>query len=165
MIIDFKIYKDLDIIDNLNDTLSQIDEQVLSVLVLASEELAKYIITQKLSGQVLNRRTGKLQESVSAYEASRESFQYTMIVAQDEEIAPYGPIHEFGGHVPERVAQSGSALHWLDPDGKDVFAMRARAFDMPIRSYMRSALEENDAHIQEMVREAVQRTILTNWGT
>lgn len=166
MIVDFNIYKDLGVEDNFRETLSQVDNEILNVLVLASEELAAYIISEKLSGQVLNRRTGKLSESISAHEVERTSFQYTMAVIQDEEIAPYGPVHEFGGHVPERFASDPySPMHWVNDGGKDIFATRARAFDMPLRSYMRSALDDQDAHIQELVAAALQRVVWEQWGS
>jgi hypothetical protein len=163
MIVDFQIYKDLEIEANFESTLTQVDEQVLNTLVLASEELAQYIVAEKLSGQVLNRRSGKLQESISASEVLKESFQYTMRVSQDEDIAPYGPAHEYGAEIPERFGNP--VMHWTTPEGIDVFARRARAYTLPARSFMRSALEENDAHIQELVAEALNRAILTQWGT
>ena len=162
MIVDFQIYKDLEIEDNFETTMSQVDEQVLNTLVLASEELAQYIVTEKLSGQVLNRRTGRLQESISASEVVKESFQYTMRVSQDEDIALYGPAHEYGAEIPERFGNP--VMHWTTPEGIDVFARRARAFTLPSRSFMRSALADNDAHIQEMVAAALNRVIATQWG-
>jgi len=66
----------------------------LNILML---QLQSHIVRDKLSGQVLHRRTGKLAGSIIAYPAEASG---TMLIARVEGAggpAWYGRVHEFGG--------------------------------------------------------------------
>ena len=63
-------------------------------------------------------------------------------------------IHEFGGTIPARVAH-GRAMAIKLAGGQVIFRKSARGFDMPERSYMRSAFEEKAPDGMAQLREAV----------
>lgn len=102
------------------------------------------LVISKLSGVVLNVRSGALRQSIFGDEPRADKTGITERVASAADVK-YGAIHEFGGtiNVPEIEPVKARALHFLS-GGKDVFAMRVQAHTvtMPERSYMRSSLAE-----------------------
>lgn len=60
-------------------------------------KLQSYIVTNKLSGQVLHHRTGKLAGSINAIPASMEGGLLTAGVEGAGGPAWYGVVHEYGG--------------------------------------------------------------------
>lgn len=125
-------------------------------------ELAAYIRESKLSGQVLNRRTGKLSGSV--HPLSEDLPQAVVGGAAAGGVSvPYARIHEFGGMIPahEVVAKNAKALAFTI-DGVLHFAKRVQIPDvqMPERSYMRSSFDEKSPQGLEELRAAVKAAIL-----
>lgn len=115
-------------------------------------------ILQKLSGEVLNVRTGNLRRSIQ-YEVTDAAGQINASVFSAGDVK-YAAIHEFGGtiDIPEITPVKAKALHFMS-GGKDVFAMRARAHTvtMPERSFMRSSLAEQEGAIREALVNAVRQ--------
>lgn len=135
----------------------RVHDRLLGAITSLALKLQNHVVQDKLSGQVLKRRTGKLAGSIhnSVQDAG------TSITGRVYSSGiNYAAIHEFGGHIPERRPVNAKALHWVS-GGKDVFAMYARAFDMPERSYLRSSLadmrEEIIAGMTNAVRDAVKQ--------
>lgn len=116
--------------------------------------LVGYIQTEKLSGQVLNRKSGRLSNSIT---------QQTLQIGDDQINTkvgvfggvPYARIHELGGSidVPE---VSGKLMVFNSGDGL-VFTRHHKAFTvhMPERSYLRSALRDKHEEIIERMNRAV----------
>jgi phage gpG-like protein len=110
------------------------------------------IVGEKLQGQVLHHRTGKLAGSIRAIPAVLEG---TMIVGAVEGAggpAFYGRIHEFGGvfnvkgHMVTQVfGKKVKAPHESKP----------YTATFPERSFMRTSLEEMRAQIFEGLTQAV----------
>lgn len=73
--------------------------------------------------------------------------------------APYGRYQEYGAHIPERVPIRARALHWINAAGNDVFAMRARAFELPSRPFMRSSFAEQREKILRELGAAIARAV------
>jgi len=129
--------------------------QKLTALAL---KLENHIKADKLSGQVLNVRTGALRRSIFTTVETAPN-EVTATVASSSDV-PYGRIHEFGGaiDIPEITPVKAQALHFVI-NGKDVFAKRVRAHTvhMPERSFMRSALADMEAEIRNGIKEAVEQ--------
>lgn len=125
----------------LNGTRAKAIQALYDQTVKSMYELREYVVTQKLSGQVLNQRTGNL---INATQPSVAQAPGTISgkVSVDTTASIYGRAHEYGAHIPDRYPIRAHALHWLNAQGGDVFAMHARAFDLPERSFMRSSLTE-----------------------
>jgi phage gpG-like protein len=126
-------------VDRLVGMTDVISQRITQALNDIGVDLSSYIKEQKLSGQVLKNRTGTLRRSVNYEVHTETSPQYVEVGTRGLD---YAAIHEFGGRIPDRRPVNAKALHWIAPGGGDVFAMFARGFTMPERSYMRSSLDE-----------------------
>ena len=79
--------------------------------------LQRHIVRDKLSGQVLHRRSGKLAGSIVAYPAELSGTQLVGRVEGASGPAWYGRVHEFGGdHEYEIKPVNGRALAFF-PEG------------------------------------------------
>lgn len=118
-------------------------------------ELQAYIITRKLHGQVLQQRTGNLTRNILQFDAvdTGESLEGTVGLGAN---APYGLAHERGATIPDRVPVNAKALSWIGADGNRIFAMRAKGFQLPERSFMRSSLAENREQIMQKLRAGIR---------
>lgn len=125
--------------------------------------LQRYVITQKLSGQVLNKRSGDLQRSISQ-QVTQNGDTVTGKVYADSSVAPYAGIHEFGGTTPPHVieAKNGKAL-MFDWNGKTVFFKKINhpGSIMPERSFLRSSLDENKDYIVSELKRTVDQVMAT----
>jgi len=115
--------------------------------------LLSYVKDEKLSGQVLNQRSGNLKNS-----------GFTEVNVLDEEIegfvgfgltAPYAPIHEFGGTI--NIPAVDGKLMVFQVDGKQIFTTRHAAFtvEMSARPYLGPSIDENREGITARLQEAV----------
>jgi phage gpG-like protein len=125
--------------------------------VLAGDLQAK--IRQKLSGTVLNAKSGALARSIVATlddSADRVSVRVASVGVK------YAAIHEYGGTIPphEIVPDKAKVLAFL-VGGKQAFAARVQipAVTMPERSYMRSALAEMADEIRDGLAEAAMEAV------
>src|ERR1700677_3846927 len=98
--------------------------------------LATYIKREKLSGQVLNRISGKLSGSVG-YRVTQSGGDFNLEVYAGGPDAPYAPLQELGGIV---TIPAHSATRPLK-----TFSVRAHTAKYPARPYMKTSLEENEA--------------------
>jgi len=118
-------------------------------------QLQSYIKSQKLSGQVLQRRTGILSESVRAIPATLEGKTITFGVEAAGGAALYGAVQEKGGkRAYQVVAVNARALSFI-MDGRRVFAKSVIHPPLPARPFMRPSLEEN----QEMIEADLQAAL------
>jgi phage gpG-like protein len=133
--------------DRLRDALSA------KANVLAAALQAK--IQQKLSGEVLQQKSGALARSITATIGDASS-DIAVTIASSPDIK-YAAIHEYGGTIPphEIVPDKARALAFLI-GGKQTFAARVNlpAIAMPERSYMRSSLAEMADEIAQGLSEA-----------
>lgn len=141
----------------LNGNAAIIFARVRTEVVRQSGMLAEYIRRGKLSGQILKNRTGNLRNAVfSSVESLGAQIVGTIGV---DNTAPYGRYQEYGANIPERIPVNAKALRWY-VGGSAVFAMRARAFKLPARPFMRPSLDERapaiTAAIQKSVGEAIK---------
>lgn len=125
-------------------------------------ELAGYIKADKLAGQVLNRRSGRLSTSVHPITA-HDSGTAISAGAGGGAAVPYARIHEYGGLIPAHtvVATNAKALAFT-VNGMLRFAKSVNipAVNMPERSYMRSSLREQAPDGIAQLRAAVKEAIL-----
>ena len=112
---------------------------------------------EKLSGQVLNVKTGALRRSI--FETVDDSATRIVGKVASSGDVKYAAIHEFGGVIPAHdiVPDKAKALAFL-LGGKQVFAMRVHIPDveMPERSFLRSSLSEMEPQIVSGLREAAR---------
>jgi phage gpG-like protein len=137
---------DLSLNDTASAALAALPEHIRAALAakagtLAAELQAK--IQQKLSGDVLQMRSGALAGSIGVT-IDETSTGVAVRIATSPDVK-YAAIHEFGGTIPphQLVPDKARALAFI-VGGKQAFAARVNlpAITMPERSYMRSSLAE-----------------------
>jgi len=106
--------------------------------------LRDYVIEDKLSGQVLNKRTGALQQSIQRdVETGASSVVGEVFSAGD---VKYAAVHEFGATFKRAVT-----VAW----GKPVKNPRDATFNYPERSFLRSSLGDKHDEVVQGLTDAV----------
>ena len=112
------------------------------------------IKTGKLSGQVLNRRSGRLSAGVHT------DFTFTDTEASAATgIGPdlqYGKHHEYGGTFPVKSHMRVIRMAWGRPIAPKEIRVREYTLTLPQRSWLRSAFKERAERNIETVRNAVR---------
>lgn len=130
-------------------------------------ELAGYIKAQKLSGDPLHRRSGRLSSSVHAIQS--QTADSVSAGAGGGAGVPYAHIHEYGGVINH----PGGTAYFISQllGGHAFFVSNASALaaslprtqphdiNMPERSYMRSAFREKAPDGISQLRAAVKESI------
>ena len=150
----------------LSASLAALPDDLRAALAEKMDALAQDIYAQvvgvNLSGGVLNARSGALRNSIQLRRDDQEN-AFGVEIAADGSV-PYDAIHEYGGKTAahEIIADKARALAFMF-NGKQAFARRVNhpGSQIPERSYLRSALAEKSADIQQaiaaIVAEAAQR--------
>ena len=106
---------------------------------------------QKLSGQVLNVRTGVLRSSIN-HQVTQTSTEVTATVGTN---VKYGRYHEFGvPHSWEIRPKTARALAF-EVGGQTIFARHVTHPPLPERSFLRSSLREMEPMIKAELEAAV----------
>jgi hypothetical protein len=149
-------------IQSLQNKGPQILRVVFTKLDMLMRQLATYIVAEKLTGNPLQTRTGKLAASVRYVPAEISGSRITFAVEAATGEAFYGRIHERGGSTFYPImAVHRRALMFL-AEGEKVF-VRPPAFVMhppaKPRPFMAQSLEENRQHIIDEVRAAINEAL------
>lgn len=112
-------------------------------IVTADTLVMKSYVQRRLSGEVLNVRSGRLRRSIDQ-RIEEQPGTVSGIVFSSSDVR-YARIHEYGGkiNIPEIVPVNGKVLRF-EYQGRVIFAARVRAHTvtMPERPYMRPSLKE-----------------------
>ncbi len=126
---------------------------------LLDTRLQQRIQSEKLSGQVLHQRSGKLKRSIEVIPAksNRSTGKITGGVRGAGGPAYYGRFHEFGTTEPYTIVPvTKQALRFLIGD-KVVFAKRVTHPPVAERSFLRSARDEMREDFISGLQDAVFR--------
>lgn len=130
-------------------------------------KMMRSVMTEKLSGQVLKVRSGNLRRSIprgTKIVEGPELIRGIVGLGDDEggKVAKYGRIHEYGGVIPAHDIEikNKQALMWMK-NGTPRFAKRVHIprIKMPVRSFLRSTLQEHRAEFQQGLQDALTRSI------
>lgn len=145
-------------LDSMPDALRRVLTGKMMALAL---RLQAHIQKNKLSGQVLHARTGALRRSIHPKIDQRSTGVWAKVLSSGD--VKYAGIHEFGGKTKAHVIEprKGQALAFMI-GGTQVFAKRVNhpGSQMPMRSFMRSALGEKAAEISTGMKAAVIEGLL-----
>ena len=149
----------VDLRDDYSTSLAGMPDRVRQALSSKANVLAIALeakIQQKLSGGVLNTRSGALASSIVAT-VDQSSADVSVRIGTSGDVK-YAAIQEFGGTIAphEIVPDKAKALAFV-VGGKQIFAARVNlpAVAMPERSYLRSSLAEMAGEIADGLSEAV----------
>ncbi len=139
-------------------SLAAMPDDLRAALAEKIDALAQNLLTQivgvNLSGGVLNARSGRLRDSIQLRADDQDATQGVEIYADGG--APYAAIQEYGGKTAahEIIPDKASILAFM-LDGKQVFARRVQhpGSQIPERSYMRSALDEQSHDIEQALSD------------
>jgi phage gpG-like protein len=145
--------------DNYSAALAALPDRLHQALSDKANALAAQLavkVQQKLSGDVLNQKSGALARSIVTT-IDDSSADISVTVASNGDVK-YAAIHAFGGVIAphEIVPDKARALAFV-VGGKQVFAAHVNlpAITMPERSYLRSSLAEMADEIKEGLSEVV----------
>ena len=151
---------ELALLDTTPAALAAMPERVRDALAAKATALAAELqarIQRKLSGEVLNMKSGALAGSITS-EIDESSASISVRIATSADVK-YAVIHEFGGAIPphEIVPDKAKALAFVI-GGKQTFAARVQmpTVTMPERSYMRSSLVE----MVDEIKDALARVVV-----
>jgi phage gpG-like protein len=138
---------DVTLIDGYSAALAGMPERVRDALSARANILAAALqakIQQKLSGTVLNQKSGALARSIVAT-VDESSANVAVTIATSADIK-YAAIHEYGGMVPphEIVPDKAKALAFV-VGGKQVFAARVWHDDLRTGDNGNRAVAENNS--------------------
>ena len=119
------------------------------------DKLQTKIVNQKLGGEVLNRRSGLLAESVSDPEVVTEGTTVTGSLTAAGGNAFYGQIHEKGGSRIYGIRVVDKKALRMMIEGKEVFRKMVTHAPLPQRAWFDPAVEEMKNEFVEGLREAV----------
>lgn len=149
--------------ERLIERLRTAPQRLLSVMAtrlnIEMVRLQSKIVTEKLSGQVLHRRTGKLAGSIRVEPTTVEGTQLTASVLGAGGPAFYGAYHEEGvSHAWQITAVNARALHFVS-GGRDVYARSVMHPPLAMRAFMKPALEESAAGMKERLQAALDEEL------
>jgi hypothetical protein len=145
---------DKEVIAKFNRMPQRVHDQLVQVITRLGIRLDQRV-KQKLSGEVLNVRTGVLRASVH----NRITQTPTSVISTEGTNVKYARFHEFG--VPHSwviEARNAEALHF-QINGQDVFRRRVVHPPLPERSFLRSALREMTPEIKTDIVGAVGKAV------
>ena len=111
-----------------------------------AEKLRSHIVSDKLRGEVLNRRTGLLGDSLF-YKVEDTAQGITGTVATGKNV-PYAKIHEYGAVINREIYQA-----W----GRPLKNPHTVTFHYKERSFMRTGLADMREDIVTSLRNAVMK--------
>lgn len=158
-----RIFFQNDSANRLNATLRglvpRITEAIRKRLDEIDAKLQRKIQTEKLQGQVLHHRTGKLINSIRMIPAKVAGSKVAGYVEGGGGPAWYGKIHEYGtDRAYEIVPVNKKALAFM-LNGKQVFAKKVLHPSFAEKSFMRSSLDEMREQIHTELQEAVNEVM------
>lgn len=143
---------DLQVVANLRGGGSAVHEALLREMHRIVIELQNKVKAEKLSGQVLNVRTGVLRNSITQQARAEGPGIVEGIVGTN---ITYGAVHELGGpvNVPDhiRIITQAFGRTLLNPVEVNV---RGHIRNNPQRSFLKSSLDEMAPNIRERLRQA-----------
>lgn len=150
------------VLARLGEAPAKIRAAAKSSLDIWATELAGYIKAEKLSGQVLNRRSGALSRSV--YPDKRETADTVSGGARAGNDVPYAKIHEYGmqRNIVVSAYHRMQTMAWGKPmkTPREVLVNQHSSYvNAPERSYMRSSLREQAPEGINELRTAVREAI------
>lgn len=110
--------------------------------------LQQEIVGEKLHGQVLKQRTGKLAASIRAMPTVQEGTDLVGAVEGGGGVAWYGKLHEFGFGPYDYEVTRHIKMHYGDLEFKKL----VHSSGFPERSFMRSTLSEFEATIVQSMQ-------------
>jgi HK97 gp10 family phage protein len=150
---------DAQVIARLKELPQKTQQSLTRAITKLAIELQSKVKQDKLSGQVLKRRTGTLSRSINR-EITETANAVTGQVGTNVEYAAY---HEYGFHGTQQIKEHLRTIKQafgrpIEPRSVTV-AAHSRKVDYPAHSFLRSALHDMDATIRAGIADALHEAI------
>jgi hypothetical protein len=123
-------------------------------------QLQRHIITEKLSGQVLHRRSGALANAVRVVSARVEGATIRGgVTAAGSPASLYGRVHETGGNRAYEIMSVKSRALAFMMDGRMRFFSRVNHPAAMARPFMAPSLQENAERIRAELQSALDEEL------
>lgn len=159
MIVNIVVNGDKEVIAKFKSMPAAVHAALLQKVYELSLKLEAHVKKNKLSGQVLGRKSGRLIRSIGSKVLQTPQSVFG-IVFQSSDV-PYGAIHEYGGKTGAHliVPKKAKVLAFAGKGGGQVFARKVNhpGSTFPERSYMRSSLRDLSTEISTGMKEAIVR--------
>jgi hypothetical protein len=119
--------------------------------------LQSHVVTDKLDGQVLQHRTGKLAASIRAIPATVEADKILGTVEGAGGPAWYGRVHEYGGTFD--VPKGRLITQIFGNPVKVPFMSKPYTMTFPTRSFMRTSLADQEQQIVEGLKDTTREAL------
>jgi hypothetical protein len=150
------------VVQKLNSAPKNVKSRLETVITRLSINLQGYVVSQKLSGQVLKRQTGHLAGSIDWKVEVTEGGVIGTVGSRVKERNPlkYAAVHEYGFQGPVSVKEhlrkvTTSFGKQLKQAEYQTVQAHTRQMNVPERSFLRSSLRENAENIRQAISKAV----------
>jgi phage gpG-like protein len=150
---------DAQVIARLKELPQKTQHTLVRAITALAIDLQSKVKSDKLSGQVLKRRTGTLSRSINRQITDTAN----SVTGQVGTNIEYAAFHEYGFHgtqqIREHLRQIKQAFgRPIEPRSVTV-AAHSRKVDYPAHSFLRSALHDMDAAIRGGIADALHEAI------
>jgi hypothetical protein len=138
--------------DNIRARSDRMVAQLMETMNELMLRLQSEIVGEKLHGQVLQQRTGKLAGSIRAQPTTQEGTDIIGAVEGGGGVAWYGKLHEYGFGPYDYEVTRHIKMHYGDLEFKKLI----HSSGFPERSFMRSTLSEFETTIVEAMQASLE---------
>jgi hypothetical protein len=155
--IKFELKGDYDLVLKLRSLPGRVMEVLRVKLDALTSQTASDIVTDKLSGQILHKRTGILQASMHATPTVIEGTTIRGGIEAAGGPAAYGKAHEFGtGGMGWEIRSVKAKALAFQMSGKKVFAKSVFHPPLPLRAFMKPTATELQEILNARLAERLQ---------
>ena len=146
------VYGKAELMQRLTQWSPNVRKALLSAVTKEAIRLQAHVVKDKLTGQVLHVRTGTLYRSINM----RVEDSGTSVIGAVGTNVWYGRLHEFGETVPahQRLVTQVFGKPLRHPVWANV-----KAYQLPERSFLRSALADRAPNIRQALHDAVSGAV------
>jgi hypothetical protein len=148
-------------LEHLNSTAALLEEAIRVRIDEQNAELQSVIVSEKLAGEILQRRTGNLADTVHVVPAQNDGSVITGYVEAGGSSAIYAQFQEYGTTRWYDIFPVNKQSLAFQIAGKLIFAKKVHHPPILERSFMRSTQTERQpemtANLQAAVAEALRR--------
>lgn len=124
--------------------------------------LQRAIVSTKLSGQVLKRKTGVLASSINVggpMSATEFIDQPAEIIGRVGTRVWYGAVHEYGGSFTVKGHERTISQAFGRPISPRTVSVRSYTANFPERSFLRSGLQDRSAQIRDAIASSIKESL------
>lgn len=137
----------------------RLEEAIRAQVDIENRELASVVVNEKLTGAILQRRSGNLADSVEVVPAENDGSRITGYVQAGGSSAIYAKFQERGTTSWYDIFPVNKKSLAFEIQGKFVFARKVHHPPIEERSFLRSTEEEMRPEMLDRLRSAIDEAL------